>query len=191
MRILIVYASRHGQTQRIAERMARTAREAGAETHLFEVSALPRDLVPHSCDVVVLAGPVYFGKYPKALERFATEQRTSLAKVRSVFVSVANTARAPQSLPLAEQAAHEFLGRTGWAADQVEHVAGGEPYTKYGFITKFIMKRLNRKLGRIVDTKLDYDFTNWEEVDRIARTLAGRMDACSSSSTTSPTSVSA
>lgn len=191
MRILIVYASRHGQTQRVAERLARVARESGAEAHLFEVSALPRNIAPHMCDVVVLASPVYFGKHHKAIERFATGQRTNLAKVKSVFVSVSGAARSPESRAIAEENANAFLGKTGWAPDRVELVAGGEPYKKYGFFTKFIMKRLNRKMGRDVDTTRDYDFTDWNAVDRVGRELAGTIEECTTSSSTQPTFASA
>src|SRR6185369_4136015 len=57
MRVLIVYASKHGHTQRVAEHMAGVLRGAGAETAVFEVSGAPRELV---ADLVIVAGSVYF-----------------------------------------------------------------------------------------------------------------------------------
>lgn len=145
----------------------------GAEVHVYEVSALPADVAVAVCDVVVLAGSVYFGKHSRKLQRFAAAQRTNLAKVKSVFVSVSGSARTTAGLQMAEESAGAFLEKTGWTPNQVELVAGGEPYTKYGFFTRWFMVQHSKKLGRVVDPKRDYDFTDWDAVDRFARSLAG------------------
>jgi menaquinone-dependent protoporphyrinogen oxidase len=171
MRVLIVYGSRYGQTRKIAQRIADVAEAEGAEANLYEVSKLPREVLPHSCDLVILAGSVHFGRHQKKLERFAAAQRTNLAKVRGVLVSVSGAARTPQGRPTAVEAAESFVARTGWTPDRIELVAGGEPYTRYGFFTRHFMIRYARKLGRIVDPKRDYEFTDWEQVDRFAREL--------------------
>lgn len=171
MRVLIVYASRHGQTRKISERIAEVTRADGAEVHLFEVSALPRELVPQSCDTVVLAGSVYFGRHQKKLERFAAGQRVNLAKVRSVFVSVSGAARVAEGRQMAMDNAQAFVARTGWKPDRIELIAGGEPYTRYGFFTRLFMVRYTKKLGRTVDPRRDYEFTDWEQVDRLAHEL--------------------
>lgn len=143
----------------------------GAETHLFEISALPANLAPHTCDVVVLAGSVHFGKHDRRLERFALEQRVHLAKVESVLVSVSGAASTSQGRPLALDAVRGFLGNTGWSPDRIELFAGGEPYTKYGFFTRWFMVRYAKRTGRVVDPHRDYDFTDWAAVDRFARSL--------------------
>jgi flavodoxin len=53
MRALIVYASKHGHTQRVAEHMAGVLRGAGAEASVFEVRDVPRDI---AADLVIVAG---------------------------------------------------------------------------------------------------------------------------------------
>ena len=174
MRVLIVYASKHGQTSRIAEYIADVVRSAAAEPHVLEVSRVPRDIAPHAADVVIVAGSVYFGKYAKALECFVIAQRENLAKTRTAFVSVSGSARSEETRAIAEQNANAFLNRTGWKPDRVQLFAGGEPYTRYGFITRFVMKQINRKLGRIVDTRRDYDFTDWSAVSQFAREMVGK-----------------
>lgn len=174
MRMLIVYASRYGQTRKVAERIASSAKAEGVETHVWEVSTLPHDVAPHSCDMVVLAGAVYFGKFSKALEHFATGQRSNLARVRSVFVAVSNAASSAEGRDTADSDARAFIGRTGWVPDAIELVAGGEPYTKYGFFTRWMMVRYAKKFGgRKVDTSRDYEFTDWSEVDRFTHVLIG------------------
>lgn len=174
MRVLIVYASRHGQTRRIAEHIADVMRSAGDDPFVRKVSALPRDIVPHAADLVVIAGSVHFGRHAKALERFVAGQRASLAKTRTAFVSVSGAARSVESMPLAEENAQKFLATTGWLPDRIALFAGGEPYTRYGFFTRLIMKKLNRERGVVVDTRRDYDFTDWDAVTRFARELMGK-----------------
>jgi menaquinone-dependent protoporphyrinogen oxidase len=173
MRCLIVYASRYGQTERVARRIGDVMQSCGAEVHVYEVSAVRPDVAIASCDVVVLAGSVYFGKHAKKLVRFAAAQQTSLAKVKSVFVSVSGAARTAAGLQTAEESARAFLAKAGWTPTQVELVAGGEPYTKYGFLTRWFMVQHARRLGRTVDPRRDYDFTDWDSIDRLARSLAG------------------
>jgi menaquinone-dependent protoporphyrinogen oxidase len=174
MRVLIVYASKYGQTQRIAEHIADVMRSAGEEAFVREASDLPRDIVPHAADLVIAAGSVYFGKHAKALERFVIKQRASLAKTRTVFISVSGAARSVDSMSVAEENAKKFLAKTGWTPDRIALFAGGEPYTRYGFFTRFIMKKINRERGVTVDTKKDYDFTDWNAVTRFARELVGK-----------------
>jgi menaquinone-dependent protoporphyrinogen oxidase len=179
MRAVIIFSSRNGQTRRICERMAAAVRLYGLETHLFELSEVRDDIVLHAADAVVLAGPVYFDRHPKALLRFATTHRTSLAKVRTFFVSVSGAARSPEGKGAAAEYARKFLGLSGWAPDQVECVAGGEPYTKYGWFTRWFMVRHHRKMGRTVDPSRDYEFTDWQQVDRIARDIAAAVGVSS------------
>ncbi|MGN6187089.1 MAG: flavodoxin domain-containing protein [Thermoanaerobaculia bacterium] len=172
MRILIVYASRYGATRSIAERIADVASKRGAETQLFEINSIPPNVVPYLSDVVVLAGSVYFGKHSKKLAKFAAAQRTNLMRVKSVFVSVSGSARSAAGRPTAEANANRFLSLTGWAADRIEYFAGGEPYTKYDFFTRWFVHRLAKKMGRTVDTSRDYVYTDWDAVDRVAEELA-------------------
>lgn len=172
MRVLIAYASRYGQTQKVSERLAAGIRAAGAEVLLFEISHLPRDLRPHACDVVVLAGSLYFGRHQKRLEQFAERHRESLARTVSTLVSVSGAARTPQGMPAAREAVELLIKRTGWTPDRVDLVAGAEPFTRYGFFTRHFMVRYAKKFGRIVDPKRDYEFTDWDAVDRCAAELA-------------------
>lgn len=173
MQILVVYASRYGQTRRIAERIGDVARDAGARAHVLEIGSVPRDLPPHLSDVVVLAGGVYFGRFSRALAAFARSQRVDLAKVRTWFVAVSGAARTAAGRPTAEADARRFVGESGWIPDGIQLFAGGEPFTKYGLFTRWLMVWFAWKFGRTVDTRIDYDFTDWDEVDRFARSLVG------------------
>jgi hypothetical protein len=48
-------------------------------------------------------------------------------------------------------------------------------YREYGFFIRLVMKRIAKKEGAPPDTSRNYEMTNWEQVDKLAREMA-RMD---------------
>lgn len=170
MRALIIYASRHGQTEKICTRIARILRNAGAEVLALHVRKLPRDLQLETFDLVLVAAPVYFARHAKAIEAFVRANRAGLDAVRNAFVSVSGAAAKDRAV--AEENVRLFVERTGWTPRRVELVAGGEPYTRYGLITKWIMTWKMKQLGRIVDPSRDYEYTDWHAVEAFAHDLA-------------------
>jgi menaquinone-dependent protoporphyrinogen oxidase len=56
-------------------------------------------------------------------------------------------------------------------------LAGSLAYTQYSFFTRFIMKRIARRQGAPTDTSRDYEFTNWDDVARLAENVARRIAA--------------
>jgi menaquinone-dependent protoporphyrinogen oxidase len=75
MRILVVYASKHGATREIAEHIARALNDKRLDTDLRPVdgSADPADY-----DAVVLGSAVYFGSWMKEATEFAHRYRSVL-----------------------------------------------------------------------------------------------------------------
>src|SRR5262249_4218420 len=49
--------------------------------------------------------------------------------------------------------------------------AGALMYTRYGWIKRHIMRSIEAKEGRDVDTSRDYEYTDWDAVDEFARTV--------------------
>ena len=74
----------------------------------------------------------------------------------------------------AEQLARTFLDRTGWQPGQVAAVAGQLAYTKYGWVMRWIIKRIARRGGLATDTTRDHDYTDWTQVARLRRDAGGR-----------------
>ena len=68
-----------------------------------------------------------------------------------------------------------FVAETGWLPARMFPVAGALAYSRYNFLVRFIMKRIARKEGAPTDTSRDYEFTNWDAVDRFAGELAERI----------------
>lgn len=171
-KILLIYASRYGQTQMIASRIADVVEQEGGRAHLWNVDAVPATLDLGAFDVVVLAGAVMWSRHARRLRRFIRRKLAVLSSIRSILVSVSNAACSAEGRPVAEDYAHRLFRETGWQPDSFVLFGGSVTFTKYGFLTRLVMTRVERQNGRGTDRTRDYDYTDWEAVDAFARSLA-------------------
>ena len=99
----VLYATRHGQTAKIAERIAAAIR---AHRHTVEVVRCPRrgevPFEPTRFDGVTLGSSVHGGRHHREIERFIGAQRRHLDQIPSTFFSVSLSAQgAPPKGPRA------------------------------------------------------------------------------------------
>ena len=168
MKMLIVYASRYGQTEKIARRIAEVAGAIDVKTDVVSIAAAEK-LPLSDYDYLIVAGSVYFGRHSRQLEDFVRRKLTILSAMEAAFVSVSGSKD--------EAFIHDFARRTGWIPEIYALFAGGEPYTKYGFFTRMLMRAIAKKHGRVVDVRQDYEFTDWDAVDRFAHDFIGYASA--------------
>ncbi len=171
-KVLLVYASRYGQTQKIATLIADVVEQEGAGIQLWNVEVISRSLDLGSFDAVVIAGPVTWGWHPRSLRRFIRRNLAQLSAVRSILVSVSGAASSEAGRPVAEEYASRLFRTSGWVPESVVLFGGGVPFSRYGFVTRMLMKYLEPKYGRSSDVTRDHDYTDWDAVDRFARSLA-------------------
>jgi menaquinone-dependent protoporphyrinogen oxidase len=172
---LIVYASRKGQTRKIAARLGDMLEAAGHDVRVIDVLELPPRFDVAAWDLVVAGSSVKFGRHSGAIEEFVRAHRDVLAGRRTAFFSVSGAAM--DRTPEAEQAVADqtaaFCRDTGWRPDRVACFAGGVPYTRYDPITRHVMKRIQKKAGRSTDTSRDHEYTDWAAVEEFGRELSG------------------
>lgn len=173
MKVLIVYASKEGQTEKIARRIAGVASET-AEVALCEACAVPGDVLAES-DAVIIAAPVHFENYPRRIIRFVREHLALLQSKRTAFVSVTGASMTPAGQNQAEDYVVDLQDQTRWTPDQCELVAGAVRYTQYNWLIRFVMRRISKAKGLATDTSRDYEYTNWIEVDRFARSFVASV----------------
>jgi menaquinone-dependent protoporphyrinogen oxidase len=119
--VLILYASKHGHTAKIANRIAQAIREDGVSAHLHD--ARSADAVsPSGYDVVVVGASIHAGHHQREIVDWVKEHRAALAAKPSAFFSVC---LAPPGHP--------------------------------------------------TDTSRDFDYTDWDAVDRFARECAAKI----------------
>jgi menaquinone-dependent protoporphyrinogen oxidase len=168
--VLVVYATKEGQTGKIARHITGTLRLAGHSVQLVDADHSRGPIPLERFQAVFVGAPIHAGGYPRSVVRFARAQRALLERVPSAFFSVGlavasrtSDGRA-QTLPLVEK----FMKQTGWRPTRVELVAGALQYSKYNFLIRFVMRRISAKEGGDTDTLHDYEYTDWPALDRFA-----------------------
>lgn len=170
--IAVLYATSHGHTEQVARRIADVATRADAVAYAFDIDNLAASFAFDQYDLIVFAGSVQFGKHQRRLERFVKRNREKLTRLDTAFVSVSGAAIKPEGRGQAAKYAETFFARTGWRPVTSLFVGGAYSYTRYGFLAKWMMKRLAARHGYSTDTAHDHDYTNWPEVEQFAVRLA-------------------
>ena len=172
--VLIVYSSRNGQTGKVARRIAAAIRDQGHLPEIADAEYLPKDLDLSEYGAVIVGSPVIGAGYRRPVVRFVQRHRAALARLPSAFFSVglAMLSRTSDGRAQTMRVVEKLLAKTGWRPEQVELVAGALPYTQYGPLTRWVMRRIASKEGGDTDVTRDYEYTDWAAVDRFAARFA-------------------
>lgn len=172
-RALVVYASTHGHTAKIAARIAQAMRVQCLDVDLFDVAhASGADLARY--DVIVVGASLHAQHHQPALVEWVSARRAALEQRPSLFLSVSLSA-AEDSDASREATRHciaAFCDETGWTPGRSEAVPGCLQYREYDVFTRQLMRLLMRRMGHPTDASQDYDYTDWDAVDRLGRDVA-------------------
>jgi menaquinone-dependent protoporphyrinogen oxidase len=186
--LAVLYATREGQTRRIAEHIAATLRAREYSVDVVDVGgALPADLDLTRYAAAVVAASVHIGKHEKEMVAFVKAHRAELGRMPTAFLSVslseAGVEDASASAKRRERAAANvnvtigrFLRDTGWNATHVHPVAGALLYRQYGVIVRLVMRFIATQTGATTDTSRDHEYTDWEALDRFAHELLADVE---------------
>lgn len=171
--LLMIYGTSYGQTERICQRLARALEQQGHGVTLQHGDQRTEDLRLGTFDAVVIAASVIRGRHQRYVRRFARAHATALNRLPTAFVSVCGAAQ--DSPDEASKYVDAFLRETGLQPALIHSFAGAITYTRYGPLTRWIMKRISRSKGGPTDTTRDHEMTDWEEVDRFGVELARKL----------------
>ena len=91
-RILVLYASTHGHTAKIAARIASVLEDDGATVDLHQLGANETHPAPPDYDAVILGASIHAGHHQHALVKWAERHHTALGLTPSALFSVCLTA---------------------------------------------------------------------------------------------------
>jgi menaquinone-dependent protoporphyrinogen oxidase len=167
-RILILYGTTEGHTEKVARFLTNQLRWKGAIVH--SVQAGPADPDPGEYDAVIVAASVHAGGYQSAVVRWARAHAEALSGKPSAFVSVCLAVLQKDLKVQRELGAivNRFEARTGWKPAQVKLVAGALPYTRYGWLKRMLMRRIVKKAGGATDVSRDHEYTDWDDLGTFA-----------------------
>ncbi len=177
--VLVVYATRDGQTRKIAERIATVLRVRRHAVELLDAARPSRELDLGRFQAVFVGSPIHAQGYLRPVVRFVQEHRAALERVPTLFFSVGLAVLSKVSDGRAQtmEIVDKLIATTGWRPGRIELVAGALPYTRYNFLVRFVMRRISKKEGGDTDTSRDYEYTDWSAVDRFALELVDEATA--------------
>jgi menaquinone-dependent protoporphyrinogen oxidase len=178
-RMLIVYGTTWGQTAKIAAKIGEVLSNHGCAVTLTKGDELPRDLTIEGYDGVIVGASIILRGYQRYIEQFITRHRGALNAMPSAFFGVSASAgsRNETERAAAEHILRAFLEKTGWRPRLTASIAGAITYTKYGWLTRWIMKSISRREGGGTDTSRDYEYTDWAQVAQFAESCFAMVAA--------------
>ena len=183
-RACILYATREGQTKKIAQYVASTLSAAGFDSvDIRDAKDSGDDIYVGDYTAMVVAASVHLGEHEPEIIDFVKTHRYWLEKIPTAFISVSLseagaervTATAEQHTRFSadvEKVLNKFSQQTGWTPSAVMPVAGALAYSKYNWLIRFVMKRIASKGGGDTDTSRDYEYTDWQALGRFITEFA-------------------
>jgi menaquinone-dependent protoporphyrinogen oxidase len=171
----VFYATREGQTRRIAERIADQIRRHGLDSRALPIISEEASQVDWTrVRGVAVGASLHMQRHQPEAVAFARAHHQALSALPSLFFSVSLAAASVRAseLDAARRIAEQFPSDTGWTPSRVASVAGRLAYTQYNWFVRFFMRRIAVKEGGSADTTRDHEYTNWEQVERLADELA-------------------
>jgi menaquinone-dependent protoporphyrinogen oxidase len=175
-RILVIYGTTDGYTRKVAHRLAMMLRVYDVDVDV--VRAGGADVVMEDYSGIIVCASVHGGHYQRRVARWVRAHAAALADTRTAFVSVClgvlqNDPKVDRDL---DAIAQRFFNTTGWQPTRVKKIAGALLYRQYGWLKRWIMKRIVAKAGGDVDTSKNYEYTDWADlqafVDEFVRLVA-------------------
>ena len=174
----LFYATRDGQSRRIAERIAGRLIERG-------IHALPRDLAvalpaPQSLAetrLVVAVAAVRYGRHLPEAEQFLSIYRALRDPPPLVLLSVNLTARKPgKDTAEGNIYLRKTIARHRLTPAFALAIAGRLEYPRYGWLDRQAIRFIMMLTGGPTDPKTRVEYTAWNVVDDVALRIAELCD---------------
>ncbi len=174
-RALLLYATTHGHTSKIASRVAETLRAHAVEVDVLDVKTAV-DADPRDFDAVIVAASLHAGHHQRPIVDWVKSHRDALGGLSTAFLSVSLTAAedSEEARAATRKSIQDFQDETGWSPGVAQAVAGSLQYREYDVFTRLLMRLKMRHGGHETDTAQDYEYTDWEALERFAADFASR-----------------
>lgn len=180
---LVVYASTHGHTLKIAERIASRLRDGGMRVRLLEAGEL-ENAEPDGADLVVVGGSVHAGHHQPALLDWLHRHGSTLTPERTGVFSVSLTAADEDGESLRTVAGYvdQLTGELRARPAEAVAFAGALQYREYDIATRVLMRLIAGRRDLPKDWHVDTVFTVWDQVDAFADRLVARVPVAAATS---------
>jgi len=170
----LFYATRDGQSQRIAERIADRLADHGILTlpqNLASLSLTPQSLT--AVQLVVVVAAVRYGLPLPEAENFLAGYHTLREPPQLVLLSVNLTARKPgKDTVEGNSYLRKSIARYRLAPVLALAIAGRLDYSRYGWLDRQLIRLIMTLTGGPTDSKACIEYTPWDVVDAVAVRIA-------------------
>ena len=174
--VLIAYATTHGHTAKIAGRMAEAIRGEGREVALSELTA-GENPDPSAYDGAIAGASLHRSHHQREMVDWAKAHRDALGELPTLFFSVSLSAAedTEEAREATQRCIDDFTDETGWTPARTVTVAGALQYLEYDAFTRTLVRLMMKSGGHPTDTSRDYDYTDWDAVERLGREFAAQL----------------
>lgn len=173
-RVLIIFGTSYGQTEKIANRIAGVLQRRGLAVELCNAATGRPSLALEQYTGVVIGTSLIARGHQPAIKQFVQNHVATLNALPTVFYQVSASAgsASSQGRMAAQRILDEFVASQGWMPVLSASIAGAINYTRYNILLRWFMKRASAKNGGNTDTSRDHEYTDWGQVDRFAAATA-------------------
>ena len=168
MKMLILFSSRDGQTERIARFISDEVQPFG-ECDVVNI----RDVASvnwQEYDRLLIAASIRYGRFAQELHSCIVGHLPELQARISGFISVNLTARkADKCTPETNVYTRKFLEQSPWTPDRCLVAAGALRYPRYRWFDKVMIRLIMKMTGGETDTSKEIEYTDWPQVAEFAR----------------------
>jgi menaquinone-dependent protoporphyrinogen oxidase len=175
-RVLLLYATREGQTEKVARRIGEVMRGLGAELLSMNAGSgnQPGDEELQRFDLLLFGASMHAGGIEAELVEFIEQHQDRIRRQRRHFflVLLSAAARDPELRQRwLGDARSKVDAQLTLRFDDIEMIAGALRYSRYPLPLKWLMRRIARQAGEGTDIDRDYEYTDWQQVDDYARRM--------------------
>ena len=171
-KILIIYSTIDGHTQKICERIKKTITKAKIKCDIFNIEELIlKDIEPvlSNCDKIVLGSSIRFGYHHQLIYKLINAYQSILDSKPNAFFSVNLVARKPEkSTALTNPYLQKFLKQIRWKPKKIAVFAGRLEYSKYTFFNRQAMRLIMFITKGPTASNTVIEYTDWQQVDNFA-----------------------
>lgn len=165
MRVLVTYATKHGATAEIAEKISEVLAENGLAVDVMEIKKVD-NLTPY--EAIVVGSSIYFSDWHKDMVNFLKENEELLIK-REVWIF--------SSGPTGHRDTYEILAEwrfPNWFSPLLERIKPNDGKVFFGNLDYKKLNFFERRLAKMLKAPIG-DFRDWEKIESWAQKIAVQL----------------
>ena len=167
--VLVTYGTGEGQTAKVAECIGSVLSDRGFDVTTLHASDAT-DVAVDEFDGILIGASINDGEHQPEVLAFVERHGQTLTTRPSGFfqLSLASAFSFRWASEGAMDYVEELVEATDWRPNRVGLFAGALKYTQYDRKTRWLFRLAALVLGLGTDTSRDYEYTDWDEVERFA-----------------------